>query len=488
MSGAPPYARIATLKSADSFRHTLAKVGLELGFDERVEAGPASPLARPLTTRRKTIGNRLCVLPMEGWDGTREGEPSELTFRRWRRFGQSGAKLIWGGEAVAVRPDGRANPNQLALNDQTQASLAALRAALVEEHRRRFGLVDDLLVGLQLTHSGRFSRPREKTRLEPAILYHHPLLDPRFGIKPEHSCLTDGEVSRLVDDFIAAAVRAREIGFDFVDLKHCHGYLGHEFLSAITRPGPYGGSFENRTRFLREIVAGIRARAPALEIGVRVSVFDTIPYRRDPSGAGVPEAYQGEYRFAFGGDPAHPVEAGRAEVHLQEAIAFLDLLRSLDIQLVGISAGSPYYSPHVQRPALFPPSDGYLPPEDPLVGVARQIAATAALKERFPDLVIVGSGYSYLAEWLAHVAQYQVRLGRVDSVGLGRLMLAYPEFPADVLEGRPLRSKSLCRTFSDCTTGPRNGLVSGCYPLDPFYKHRPEGDVLREVKQRQSGQ
>ena len=485
MTAAAPYARIAALKSADSFRRYLEKLGVELGFDENLATGPEAPLARPLISKGRTIGNRFCVLPMEGWDGTREGEPSELTFRRWRRFGESGAKLIWGGEAVAVRPDGRANPNQLVLNDQTKASLAAVRAALVEEHRRRFGSADDLLIGLQLTHSGRFSRPHEKTRLEPAILYHHPLLDARLGVRPEHPCLTDAEVSRLVDDFVSAAVRAHDIGFDFVDIKHCHGYLGHEFLSSITRPGRYGGSIENRTRFLGEVVAGIRARAPSLEIGVRVSVFDTIPFRRVADGAGGPEPYEGEYPYAFGGDPAHPVEVGRAAVHLKEAIAFLDRLRSLGIRLVSTSAGSPYYSPHIQRPALFPPSDGYLPPEDPLVGVARQIAATAALKERFPDLVMVGSGYSYLAEWLPHVAQYQVRHGWVDSVGLGRLMLAYPEFPTDVLEGRPLHAKSLCRTFSDCTTGPRNGLVSGCYPLDPFYKHHADGEVLRQVKQRQ---
>ncbi|HLW78955.1 MAG TPA: NADH:flavin oxidoreductase, partial [Terriglobia bacterium] len=178
----------------------------------------------------------------------------------------------------------------------------------------------------------------------------------------------------------------------------------------------------------------------------------------------------------------HPVELGRAKVELGETIEFLDLLRRLDIRLVSTTAGSPYYSPHIQRPALFPPSDGYLPPEDPLVGVARQIAATAALKERFADLIIVGSGYSYLQEWLPHVAQYTVRQMKADSVGLGRLMLAYPEFIADVLEGRPLRATSLCRTFSDCTTGPRNGLVSGCYPLDTFYKEHADGEILRQVK------
>jgi hypothetical protein len=150
---------------------------------------------------------------------------------------------------------------------------------------------------------------------------------------------------------------------------------------------------------------------------------------------------------------------------------------------VCVTAGSPYDNPHVQRPALFPPSDGYLPPEDPLRGVARQIDATARLKAEFPDLVIVGSAYSYLQEWLPHVAQRVVRDGGADLVGLGRMVLSYPEMPADLLAGTPLRRKAICRTFSDCTTAPRNGMVSGCYPLDPFYASRPEAARVKQVKE-----
>jgi 2,4-dienoyl-CoA reductase-like NADH-dependent reductase (Old Yellow Enzyme family) len=266
-----------------------------------------------------------------------------------------------------------------------------------------------------------------------------------------------------------------------VDIKHCHGYLGHEFLSAVDRPGRYGGSFENRTRFLREVVAGIRRDAPGLRIGVRLSAFDMLPFRPGPNARGVPEECAGPYPYAFGGDAHHPLAPD-----LREAVAFLQLLQDLDVRLVCLSAGSPYYNPHIQRPALFPPSDGYQPPEDPLVGVARQIAVTAELKARFPQLAIVGSAYSYLQEWLPHVAQHTVRAGRADFVGLGRMILAYPELPADVLAGRPLRLKSLCRTFSDCTSGPRNGLVSGCFPLDPFYKAHPQHDLLKAAKQRVS--
>jgi NADPH2 dehydrogenase len=167
---------------------------------------------------------------------------------------------------------------------------------------------------------------------------------------------------------------------------------------------------------------------------------------------------------------------------LDETVRFLSLAQSLGEELICLSAGSPYYNPHILRPALFPPSDGYAPPEDPLVGVARQIDAVAELKAKFPSLAMVGSAYTYLQEWLPNVAQAVLREGKADFIGLGRMMLAYPEMPADVLAGKPLARKRICRTFSDCTTAPRKGLVSGCYPLDPLYKSRPEAVLLAEMK------
>jgi len=162
----------------------------------------------------------------------------------------------------------------------------------------------------------------------------------------------------------------------------------------------------------------------------------------------------------------------------------LRLLEARGVRWISVTAGSPYYNPHVQRPALFPPVDGYDPPEDPLRGVARQIQATAHLKAAFPGLAFVGSAYSYLQEWLPHVAQHAVRTGLTDFVGLGRVALSYPDLPADILRGHPLRRGSFCRTFSDCTTGPRLGLVSGCYPLDPFYAARPEAARIRTIRTR----
>jgi 2,4-dienoyl-CoA reductase-like NADH-dependent reductase (Old Yellow Enzyme family) len=456
----------------------LAQIGVDLPFDEALQTGPDAPLVQPYRLKNGfTVGNRWCVLPMEGWDGTTDGHPTDLTRRRWQRFGLGGAKLIWGGEAVAVRPDGRANPNQLMINERTLPDLVALREALVQSHKAHFQRTDDLLLGLQLTHSGRFARPEKGTGMQPQILYHHPILDARFGLAPDAPLMTDDEIAHLVEDFVRAARLAGQAGFHFVDIKHCHGYLGHEFLSAVDRPGCYGGSFENRTRFLRDVVAGIQAEAPGLEIGVRLSAFDFVPFRPGKDGCGEPVPWaQGDYAYAFGGD------GSGVGIDLAEPYAFLDLLASLGVELVCVTAGSPYYNPHIIRPALFPPSDGYQPPEDPLAGVARQLAVTASLKKYRPELTFVGSAYSYLQEWLPNVAQHAVRTGRTDFVGLGRMTLSYPDMVADVLAGRPLQRKRICRTFSDCTTAPRSGLVSGCYPLDEFYKVRPEALALKEIK------
>lgn len=469
------YPRISTLKTAAQFQKRLADVGISLPFDEALAPPAQSPLARPWQRSRGTIGNRFCILPMEGWDGTPDGQPTDLTVRRWENFGLSGAKLIWGGEAVAVRMDGRANPNQLVINDQNLAGIEGLRTTLLSAHQKAMGNTSDLLVGLQLTHSGRFARPREKARLEPRVAYRHPVLDDKVGVLDDQPVLGDDELSRLIDQFILAAKLAWKAGYAFIDIKHCHGYLGHEILSGFDRPGKFGGSFENRTRFLRDIVAGVKAAVPGLDMGVRLSIFDFVPFKMGPDSIGIP-ASVGKYRQAFGGDGT-----GQG-IDLSEPKKFAQLLLDLGIDLLCSTAGSPYYNPHIQRPAIFPPSDGYQPPEDPLVGVARQIHATAELKKSFPNLLVVGSGYSYLQEWLPHVGQRVVSDGLADFIGLGRMVLSYPELPADVLSGKEMARKKICRTFSDCTTAPRNGMVSGCYPLDPFYKARPERDALAEIK------
>ena len=478
--------RLGSVKDVQQFLAHVRSLGLSIPCDTETVQGAASPLLSPLARTGIKIGNRIAVQPMEGWDGTADGKPSELSIRRWRRFGQSGAKLIWGGEAVAVSHEGRANPNQLVIAEHTREGLEKLRRALLEEHVRVTGSEDGLFTGLQLTHSGRFCKPNAHDRPEPRILYHHPLLDRRVGVTGDDPVLTDGEIGGIIEQFHLAAKRAWELGFDFVDIKHCHGYLGHEFLSAHTREGKYGGSFDNRTRFLKEVVQGIRTDAQGLHVAVRFSAFDTVPFLPDPKGskngklgAGIPEKLEKliPYRWGFGVSPSDPTQ-----IDLSETIQFLALLGKLEIRLVNLTAGSPYYNPHIQRPALYPPSDGYQPPEDPLVGVARQMNVTRQLKELSPNQILVGSAYSYLQDFLPRVAQAALREGWVDFVGLGRMVLTYPEILWEAANGNAIQHKRICRTFSDCTTAPRKGLPSGFYPLDKYYKVSELAQKLKAAK------
>jgi len=482
--------RIPSLKTVEDFRQHVASLGLDLPCEDAIVCGPESPLAQPLPgilVNGKRIGNRWAVQPMEGWDGTTTGGVTDEVRRRWQRFGQSGAKLIYGGEAMAVCPNGRANPNQLVITGRNKKDLAGIREILVQAHRERYGTADDLVIGFQLTHSGRFCKPNDQKRLEPRVAFRHPILDKKFNVTSDAQVLTDSEVGELVQCYVGAAGIARDAGADFVDIKHCHGYLLHEFLGAFTRPGKYGGSFENRTRILREIISGIRADGNNIELGVRLSAFDLVPFKPDPArsetgkpGPGIPEDFSCclPYRFGFGVNQNNPLE-----LDLTESFRFVELCGELSVKILNLSAGSPYYNPHIQRPAAYPPSDGYPVAHDPLIDVARQINAVRQLKARAPkNLALVGTAYSYLQEYLPHVAQYVVRHGWADIIGLGRMVLSYPEVLADATTRGVLRPQFICRTFSDCTTAPRNGMVSGCYPLDKFYTARPEWRQIKALK------
>ncbi len=484
------FPRIASLGDAGALRARLEALGAPVPCDHAALAAPGSPLAQPLTIAAPAgraplyAPNRFAIQPMEGWDGTADGAPSDLTERRWRSFGRSGAGLVWGGEAVAVDRAGRANPRQLVIDEVTAPALGRLRRQLLAEASGT-----PPVIGLQLTHSGRWSRP-DAAGPRPRVAFRHPLLDRRVGIADDDAVLADEEVTALIARFARAAQLAEAEGFDFVDVKHCHGYLLHEFLAARERSGRWGGpSLEARSRLLHELVGAVREAAPGVLVGIRLSLFDRVPHRPADGGGrpgrlgpGEPEPCALPYGSGFGVDPWRP-----DETQWSEPLTLVAGLFSLGVTLLNVTCGSPYYVPHVQRPAAFPPSDGYAPPEDPLAGVARLLDAARRAKAAAPDLVVVASGLSYLQEFVPHVAQACVREGWFDAAGLGRMVLSYPELPADVLAGRPLARERVCRTFSDCTTAPRAGLVSGCYPLDPFYRERPERAALEQGKRAPRG-
>ena len=244
MADAANYPESRSTEGRRRVRARLAELGISLPVDDRIlSAAEGSPLAQPMTFAGFDVGNRWCIHPMEGWDANRDGSPSPHTLRRWRNFGLSGAKLIWGGEAAAVRPDGRANPNQTLATESNRGGLAALLYELTDAHREAFGSLDGLSSACSSrTPAGSASRTIiTRWRRGSRITIRCWTPSSRSTRTTIPIVWTDAELEQLIDDYVAAARLAHEVGFQFVDVKACHGYLLHEFLSARTRPGRFGG-------------------------------------------------------------------------------------------------------------------------------------------------------------------------------------------------------------------------------------------------------
>lgn len=458
-------ARYFKYKSASDLIASAASLGCSLDAAESLD-----PLFSPVSVGKIQVGNRLCIQPMEGCDGTLDGLPDELTYRRYQRFGAGGAKLIW-GEATAVSDAARMNPRQLWIHEGSAAALELMLANCRQAHRDACGGDSDLLLGLQLTHSGRYSCRK------PMLITHDPILDPLTidksngqRLDASYPLLTDDELKHIEDQFVAAAKLARQIGCDFVDLKQCHRYLLSELLAAKNRPGIYGGTLENRTRFIRNIASRIRDEVPGLILVSRFNAYDGIPYRGEGVGEdfiGVPCPHDLPLTTAFGVSPLNHLQDD-----LAEPISVARILRDAGIQILNVSLGNPYANPHVVRPAEFPPVDGYHCPEHPLIGVCRHMRIAAAIQQAVPDIPVVGSGYSWLQDFALHVGAANVSAGRIGFVGLGRAALSHPDFGRVAQQTGKLNRKQICRTFSYCTGLMRNKqhplgqYPTGCPPFD----------------------
>lgn len=431
-------------------------------------------LARPVRAGRFTIGNAMAVQPMEGCDGDLDGRPGELTWRRYERFARGGCKLVW-FEATAVCEQGRANTRQLWIRRQNLDEFARVMEMVRRVHREEWGTSDDLLVPLQLTHSGRYSVPT------PVIAYHHPHIDRKNQTPPDLAPITDDELSALEDRYLEAARLAAEAGFNAVDIKATHGYLLSELLGARTRPGCYGGSLENRTRFIRNVIGKIRAELGGrLMIVMRLGCYDGVPYFRDPaSGIGVPCDFERPYPYGFGVNAANPLLEDLAEV--QQAIGWF---RQWGVELINVSLGSPYYNPHIGRPFEKPDEGNYEQPEHPLLGVDRHFRIGGQLQLAFPGLPMVGTGYSWLQQFAINAGASNVARGAIALMGIGRGVLAYPDYARDVLEKGELDGRRVCKTLTYCTWLMRQKhhelgqFPTGCPPFDKD----PYGKIIKVAR------
>lgn len=391
-----------------------------------------SILTEKLSFEGLTIPNRVVFQPMEGCDCETNGTPSELTIAKYENAARSGAGLVW-FEANAVCPEGRTNERQMMLTEENlpifKAFIASLRKIALEE----CGIKPIFI--LQLTHSGRQS-------IVPMIAYRNPIYEEKRPVT-DGNIVTDEYLATLPEKYAASALLAIEAGFDAVDVKSCHGYLFQELLSAFDRPGKYGGSFENRTRLYLDSVRAVKAAVPEnYPVVSRLGAADMVP---KPYGFGTTEDN---------------------ELDLTETDLLVAELMNAGIGMINITIGNPYYNPHINRPFR---RGGYEAPEAPEVGLARFITVQKHLKDKFPSLVLVGSGLSYYRADLMERAEEMIKLGAADLVGFGRGSIAYPAFYRDFLEGKFDPGKC-CVACSKCTALMRHKCVSGCAVFNEYYK------------------
>ncbi|MBR6789500.1 MAG: flavin oxidoreductase/NADH oxidase, partial [Oscillospiraceae bacterium] len=352
-------------KTSEEMLNEAAGLGVHLPFSEDLSA-----LKKPLDLGGKVLPNRIVIQPMEGCDSEPDGSPSELVRRRYDRFARSGAGLIW-FEACAVVPEGRANPLQSMLTEKNLDSFKALTERIREEAVRA-GNPAPLIV-LQATHSGRYSKPEGVPA--PMIAYNNPLFEKDSPIDKSR-IVTDDYLRALTERFGHTAALAEKAGFDGVDIKACHRYLNCELLSAYEREGDYGGSFENRTRLLREGVMAAKAAVSGdFLVTTRMNIYDGFPWP-----------------YGFGVTPEGGIDPDYTEGKKLAGI----LHKELGVKLIDITIGNPYVNPHVNRPY---DQGGYIPPEDPLVGVARMADCIGEIARAYPGLAIISSGMSYLRQF-----------------------------------------------------------------------------------------
>lgn len=442
-------------KTLDEVKAKAGELGIDLPLSEQV-----SLLKQPLSIGKFECVNRMAIQPMEGCDGDLNGAPSELTLRRYNRFAGSGAGLIW-AEAVAVAPEGKANPRQLMLTKENLDQFKRLTEGIRERSRRLFNY-EPVLV-MQQTHSGRYSKPLGRSA--PVIAAHNPILEEKNPVADDR-IITDDELRRLEEKYGESARLAQEAGFDGVDVKACHRYLLNELLGAYERPGKYGGCFENRIRALCNSIEAVKANvSPDFLVTGRFNIYDGMPY---PHGFGV--APEGGLAFDF-----------------REPVRLLEILHDkYGVEVVNLTLGNPYFSPHINRPFDMGP---YLPKEHPFEGLARMCHFIGEVKKACPQVKIMSSGNSYLRQFSVNMGAGMLERGWADLIGFGRMALAYPEFAKDVLEKGSLDPAKCCVACSKCSQLMRAGSVAGCVVRDqevyfPIYRENVlenEKDIRHEV-------
>jgi len=432
--------------SLNQLKEEVKKLGLEIPFSDEVEV-----LKDTVSINGKIVPNILAIHPMEGCDGTISGSPAELTYRRYERFAKGGAGLLW-VEATAVAKEGRANPRQLYICEDTVEDFKKLNDLIINNHQEIYGKESRPYTVLQLTHSGRYSKPTGVPY--PIIGAENEYLD-KF-LPEKYHVITDEEIENLEDAYVKAATLAKKAGYDAVDVKSCHRYLNSELLSGFTRKGKYGGSFENRTRFLLNVITKIKDKlGDSIEVTLRLNAFDAIPYP-----------------YGWGSD-----KDGSKEPDLTETIELVKILRDKGVKLINISCGNPYYNPHIGRPFDMGP---YIANEEQLISEARMLNAIRKIQQSVPEITVIAVGFSWFREYAPFIAAGGIKEGWFKMAGFGRQAFAYPDFASDIIKTGKMNRSKCCIACSKCTEIMRDGGKAGCVIKDsevyaPIYRAGRKG-------------
>lgn len=421
-------------RNLEQIKDEVQSMNLNLHFSDQLAL-----LGTPRKIGNFTIPNSLAFHPMEGCDGTLDGSPDELTFRRYKRFAKGGAGTIW-FEAVSVVPEGRANSRQLWIHNENLATFQRLFQCILEDAQHEYGKDYMPLCIMQLTHSGRFSRPEGKPA--PLIATHNPYLDTKFKVGEEVPVVEDNYLEQLEDRYVEAAVLAQKAGFHGVDIKACHRYLNSELLSAYTRKGRYGETFEGRTRFLLNVIDKVKNRlGNDFIVTTRLNIYDGIPY---PYGWGVNSQEGLQY------DATEPLRLIR-------------ILAQDGIKIINLTMGTPYYNPHVNRPY---DKGGYIPEEHPLEGIERLVNGMAEVQRENPAMLVIGTGYSWLRQFSPYLAAGSIEKGYASIIGYGRESFAYPDFAKDILQKTGMQKDKCCISCGKCSEIMKAGGTAGCVIRD----------------------
>jgi 2,4-dienoyl-CoA reductase (NADPH2) len=419
-------------------RAELLEVSEKLGFDLPF-SDDLSTLFKSQSISLTAVSNRLAVQPMEGYDSRNDGAPNASVFRRYERYARGGSGLIW-FEAACVVPEGRSNPHQMMLTERNRGLFRQLIDRIRKAAKKSMGNAHAIFCVLQLTHSGRFSRPDGISRPQCAAFL--PGLDKD---EAQITVVSDSYLDSLQERFVDSARLAFSAGFDAVDIKACHGYLVNDLLASFTRSNSrYGGEFDNRSRFLVETLQKIRAEIPELKLAVRLGVYDGIPF---PYGFGVSKKE--------GSVP-----------DLEEPLTLIERLVDSGCSLLNITLGNPHYKPHLGRPYDRPVYSSVLADEHPLEGIRRLMKLTGQIQKRFPDTPCVGTGYSWLRQFFPHVGAAALERGEASFIGLGRSSFAYPGAPLDLMDSGGIDPHRVCVACSCCSELARAGLPTGCVVRD----------------------